>query len=276
VYEHFAYTLSIVEAVTPEPLPLLGYQLRLPTFEGPLDVLLRLIERNQLPITDVSLMAVTEQFLAYVEQLGGAPPHVLAEFAAVGARLVLLKSRSLLPRPPATEEEPETGDLARQLIEYQAVKRVAQQLAERDQAGTGAFARSLGAIAAPAPVERPRLAAHEASWLAKALRRRLAALPSPRQIVAARPLVSLATMIERVLRTLSGKSEVLFSRVAEECQDNHEVRTAFLAVLVLIRRRILDAEQAEPFSEIRLRRRPAAWRGVIGPVAIAPGDDSWS
>src|SRR5829696_2958195 len=97
-----------------------GYQLRLPTFEGPLDVLLRLIERSQLAIADVSLVAVTDQFLAYLDQVGDAPPETIAEFAAVGARLVLLKSRSLLPRPPALEDDADPGDLVRQLVAYRS------------------------------------------------------------------------------------------------------------------------------------------------------------
>src|SRR5688500_7437705 len=93
-----------------------GYQLRLPTFEGPLDVLLRLIERDQLAIADVSLVAVTDQFLRYVESLGSAPAEVLAEFATVAARLILLKSRSLLPRPQVNaEHEADPDDLVKQL-----------------------------------------------------------------------------------------------------------------------------------------------------------------
>ncbi|MBX6342262.1 MAG: segregation/condensation protein A, partial [Thermomicrobiaceae bacterium] len=107
--------------VAEPPLRLAGCQLRLPTFEGPLDVLLRLIERNQLAITDVSLVAVTDQFLAYMASLADAPPELLAEFTAVAARLLALKSRSLLPAPPAPETEEADADLAEQLIAYQAV-----------------------------------------------------------------------------------------------------------------------------------------------------------
>src|SRR6478609_6712749 len=99
---------------------LMDYQLHLPQFEGPLDVLLRLIERSQLEITDLSLMRVTEQFLTYV-----------------GARLTLLKSRSLLPRPPAEEIEEDPGDLARQLAEYRRCKQMASQLSERLASGAG-------------------------------------------------------------------------------------------------------------------------------------------
>lgn len=263
----------IVNAVAAESPLLLDYQLRLPSFEGPLDVLLRLIERDQLPITDVSLVTVTEQFLAYVESLGSVSPQVLAEFAAVGARLVLLKSRSLLPRPATTDDEADPGDLAQQLIEYQAIKRAALELAQRDQLGIGAFVRARNPVATPTPMEPPKLAAHEPSWLAKALRRRLAMIPSPREVVTARPLISLAAMVERVLRLLSGRREVLFSRVAADCENAHEIRTAFLAVLVLIRRRVVDADQAELFGDITLRRRPGHWRGLLDPLAAPSGDD---
>lgn len=263
----------IVNAVATESPLLLDYQLRLPTFEGPLDVLLRLIERDQLPVTDVSLMAVTEQFLAYVESLESVSPQVLAEFAAVGARLVLLKSRSLLPRPVAADDEAEPGDLAQQLIEYQTIKRAALELAQRDQLGIVAFPRARNQVAASEPGEPPRLAPHEPSWLAKALRRRLALIPSPREVVAARPLISLGAMVERVLRLLAGRREVLFSRVAADCQNAHEIRAAFLAVLVLIRRRAVDADQAELFGDITLRRRSGQWRGLLDPLAAPSGDD---
>jgi chromatin segregation and condensation protein Rec8/ScpA/Scc1 (kleisin family) len=77
------------------------WQLRLPTFEGPLDVLLRLIEKQQLPITDVSLALVSDQFLQAARELDGSAPETIAEFTAVGSRLVAIKARSLIPRSPA-------------------------------------------------------------------------------------------------------------------------------------------------------------------------------
>jgi segregation and condensation protein A len=272
VYGRIAYTSLVVSVSTLEPPGILGYQLRLPSFEGPFDVLLRLIERNQLPITDVSLVAVTDQFLAYVADLGGTAPDTIAEFANVASRLVLLKSRSLLPRPPAAEDEPTSSDLARQLIEYQAMKRAADELAARDRRGDGAFARGTGAILLPTGDTPPKLAAHEPVSLVRALRRRLAAIPSPRGVVSTRPLISLAAMIERVLSTLNGIGETRFSRLAGDCRDAHELRTAFLAVLILIRRRLIDAEQTEHFGEIMLRRRPASWR-LGGEPAAAAADD---
>jgi segregation and condensation protein A len=262
-----------VSATTLEPSGLLGYQLRLPSFEGPFDVLLHLVERNQLPITDVSLVAVTDQFLAYVSGLGDTPPEAIAEFASVGARLVLLKSRSLLPRPVPAADESDSSDLARQLIEYRAVKRAAEALAERDRRGEGAFARNNGAVVLPRLSDPPRLAAHQPVLLLRALRRRLAAIPSPRELVTVQPLISLAAMIERVLSALTGRGETQFSCIASQCRDGHELRTAFLAVLILIRRRLIDADQPVPFADITLVRRASAWPHPVAYTAELAADD---
>jgi segregation and condensation protein A len=237
-----------------ETADLLGYQLRLPSFEGPLDVLLRLVERSQLQITDVSLVSVTQQFLAHIATLRRADPDAIAEFTSVGTRLVLLKSRSLLPRPPAADEEEIESDLARELIEYRAVKLAAMNLAERDRLGEGGFTRAPGGVATPTAVAPPKLAVHEANWLARALRRRLTAVPSPRLLMHVKPLVSLREMVERVLQAVTARPLASFSGIARDCQDTHELRTAFLAILVLIRRRVIDAEQETPFGEITVRR----------------------
>lgn len=257
----------------PEIISVTGYQLRLPSFEGPLDVLLRLIERSQLQITDVSLVSVTDQFLAYAESLDHTDPDLIADFANVATRLVLLKSRSLLPRPPAVDDEEETSDLARELIEYRAVKEAARALAEKDRRGEGAFARAIGGIATPVPASPPKLAAHEASWLARAIRRRLSTIPSPRAIMQARPMISLREMVERVLHGLSERPQASFALIARQCRDQHELRTAFLAVLVLIRRREIDAEQETPFGEITVRRITGGLRPGLDESMIFAGDD---
>jgi len=243
-----------VSITAPDLAGLNGYQLRLPSFEGPLDVLLRLIERHQLAITDVSLVAVTDQFLAHLAALGEAPPATVAEFAAIGARLVLLKSRSLLPRPIAVEDETDPDDLIRQLEEYRSFKDAARLLAARDAAAEGAFARGDGGVAVPKPPSPPKLALHQPNALARALRRRLTAVPSPIAALATTPVVTLREMVERVLVALTGSGRARFGDVLTRCTGHQEVLTAFLAVLVLIRRRVVEAEQSELFGEITLRR----------------------
>ncbi|MDQ3045063.1 MAG: segregation/condensation protein A, partial [Chloroflexota bacterium] len=163
---------------TENSMTLDGYQTRLPTFEGPLDLLLRLIERSQLAITDVSLVAVTDQFLDYRDRLGGAPAHVVAEFASVGARLVLIKSRGLLPKPPVTELDAEPDALVNQLETYRALKRAATYLADVDAIGRGGFSpHGLGVRSRE--VASPSLANYSASVLRQSLRRRMNVVMRP-------------------------------------------------------------------------------------------------
>src|ERR687890_2457224 len=98
------------------------YQFRLPSFEGPLDVLLRLIERDQLAISEISLLAVFDQFLAHLDTLEADAPDAIAAFVLVAGRLSVLKSRALLPRPAKPLEEADEIDLITQLEAYRAVK----------------------------------------------------------------------------------------------------------------------------------------------------------
>ena len=155
--------------------PLLhDYQLRLPSYEGPLDVLLRLIEGQQLPISDVSLMAVLDQFLEYMATRFAPEPGEIAEFAAIAGRLTVLKSRELLPRPAPALEDDDPSDLVRQLEEYRAIK-IAAALLSTTQ-GVGGYGRG-ASIEHPPPViaAMPR---QSARVLARALHRWLSRVPS--------------------------------------------------------------------------------------------------
>src|SRR3989304_337605 len=101
-----------------------AFQLQLPVFEGPLDLLLYLIEREELDITAVSLVQVTDQYLSYLRSGEQIDATALAEFIAIGARLLYLKSRALLPKPPPAEEPLEglAEDLVQRLREYRRFK----------------------------------------------------------------------------------------------------------------------------------------------------------
>jgi len=237
------------------PLTLVNYQTRLPSFEGPLDLLLRLIERQKLDITEVSLVAVTDQFLAFVAEMDDAPLEVIAEFTSVGTRLTLLKSRSLLPKPPVRDEdeEPDPDDLVEQLRAYKRLKEIAQQLGQRRDDDLVSFGhRGTGPIARKTEVAPPKLAHYDASVLVRAVRRRLAAIPVAVQMIRQRRIVSIREMTDRVLDLLSSVPRVRFSQVVEEYQTRSETATAFLATLVLIRRRAVDATQDGMFGEIVL------------------------
>lgn len=234
------------------PSLLADYQLRLPAFEGPLDVLLHLIERSELTITDISLALVTDQFLTYVQTLSDAPPDLLADFVAMGARLTVLKSRSLLPRPTIVEDEPEPSDLARQLARYRQLRDAAMQLQARQLDGASCFATSESNARTPIRLGVVRLAHYEASALPRSLRRRLASLPRPAEVLHQRPIVSLREMIQRIVALPRRGHPRPFSSVLTQCETRAEMATAFLAVLVLVRRQLIGATQKSRFGAITL------------------------
>ena len=131
--------------------------INLPTFDGPLDLLLHLIERNELDITGVSLAKVAEQFLVEVERLKGINERIetLMEFIVVGAQLALIKSRALLPQTPVTiegeDEEDPAEALARRLREYKQFKEMTQLFKHREEQGLRTYLRIT-----PFPITMPK------------------------------------------------------------------------------------------------------------------------
>jgi segregation and condensation protein A len=236
-----------------QPVNLADYQLRLPAFEGPLDLLLRLIERAALPISEVSLVSVTDQFMAHIRDLGSVDPESLADFTAMGSRLVLLKSRSLLPRPATPDEDDEVEDLVARLREYQVIKDAARQLEERRREHDRSYARTVFIKVQPnaAPA---MLAEHDPLGLVRALRRRISIVPQAPRLIVEKPRLSLRVVLERVLAVVRPGKRWQFTDLAGPDSNRDETMTTFLAMLVLVRRRVFDAEQSEPFGPIELWR----------------------
>ena len=241
--------------VVPQAQELAGYQLRLPNYEGPLDVLLRLIERDQLAITDVSLVAVTEQFVDYTATLIDVPAAVLADFTATAARLLALKARSLLPSSPADEVEPEPDDLTLQLVAYQAAKRAAEELRRREVDCLRSWPRGQSALVEFTVSER--LVASPLGSLAGALRRCLGrAAPAP-VVHRPSPVISLAATMRRLLGRL-GSGWARFSELQDPFASREERAVAFIALLSLLRQRTVLARQSELFGEIDVMRQRGA------------------
>ena len=236
------------------------YTVHLPVFEGPLDLLLHLIERDELDITAVSLAAVTDQYLAYVEQLEEVEPRTLAEFLTIAAQLMLIKSRLLLPQPEP-EEEPEEEDpaeaLARRLTEYQQFKRVAAELQDRQEKGLRGYSRIT-----PAPTPSPRLDLSDttASDLAQTLRTLLSQRPrvaSVDQVV--KPLrITLSEKIAMLRAALKKRKKVRFHQLIRRARSRQEVIVTFLAVLEMLKQQQVIVHQDRIFGEITLERAPDA------------------
>jgi len=227
------------------------YPIRLPTFEGPLDLLLQLIEREELDITAISLAQVTDQYLAVIEEMGRRNLADLAAFLVVAAKLVLIKSRVLLPRPPSEQDlgvEDIAADLIRQLETYRRFKQVAQELGQREEAGLAAYVRPMPAAPAPAWFDLEEVTLE---GLLAAAREALEALPAtPADEVIAPPPVTVAEQIARIEERLVRKGRIRFDEVLSESASRVEVIITLLAVLELVKQDRVRVCQEELFGPI--------------------------
>lgn len=232
-----------------------GYQLTLPTFEGPLDLLLHLIEREELDITNIALVAVTDQYMAYLHSGEQINIDALADFIAIGAKLLLLKSRALLPRPPAgeTEAEPEDddeGDLARQLVEYKLFKEAAGRLRDIETAGLHSYPRLAPPPELPAPTG---LDGVTLSLLQDMVLAALSRQPEEETATVIHPnRITVRDKIRLIRELLAADGRASFAALIGECRSRMEIIVSFMAVLELIKSRVLDAHQDAAFADIVL------------------------
>jgi segregation and condensation protein A len=226
------------------------FTLALPEFEGPLQLLLHLIESRQLDVLTVPLASVAD---AYVEHLARNPVNAvhLSEFVAIAAQLIYLKSKRMLPTeplPPLPDgtDEPDEDELRRRLVEYRAMRDAARALGERD--GTVPVMRREPresdlpeAPIQPLPVD-VLVAALEA----------LAAIPEPESappVVVARE-ITIGQQIDVLRRALARGGRVVLQSILAGCRTRTEAAVTFLATLELMRRREVTAQQDELFGPI--------------------------
>lgn len=220
------------------------------TFEGPLDLLLQLIESEKLDITTISLAAVTDEYLAYVEQLEQRRLPEIAEWLVIAARLLVLKSRALLPQADAETEEP-ADDLAAQLAEYKLFKELAAVLDTGLRSMPISISRSPSALALP-----PQLVTDgvELGLLQQSFSSLLEQLPDdkPAQGPDVEPTVSLEERISYV-RSQLGNGPQAFERLFATVRSRLTLIVTFLAILELFKQGLIGvvANQAKLTLQLR-------------------------
>ncbi|HHX64720.1 MAG TPA: segregation/condensation protein A [Chloroflexi bacterium] len=255
------------------------YRVSLDVFEGPLDLLLRLIEREELDITLVSLAVVADQYLAHIAEMRELSAANLAEFVVIAARLVVIKSRVLLPRPEDEEDDQDEEwgeDLVERLREYKRFKDAALRLRNIEELGRHAYPR----VAPPPQIERPLKPGEvTVDELIDALRRVLAARPAapPVDDVVAPIVVRIGDCVRNIERMVRRYGRVRFSTVMRRARSRLEVIVTFLAMLEMIKQQRLRAVQERSFSDIYLEERepdPGAEVGPIDPREYGETDDA--
>ena len=228
-----------------------GFEIDIDDFEGPLDLLVQLIEKQGLDITGVSVLAVTDQFVAYAHQLHEQFAEAASEFLLVASRLALLKSRALLPKVEPEDEEESVDDLAERLRVYAAFKAVAMDLDTRLRAGESSFIR----VAEPSlPQPSPEPGAGDLMRLLTALEQ-LLQVDTPIESLVEAPTrrFRVADKVQDLQARLKSHGTLAFDSIAAACADRAELIATFVAVLHLVRQRAATVEQSGAFGSIVLR-----------------------
>lgn len=235
-----------------------SYSIHLPEFEGPLDLLLQMIEHREFDITRVSLAAVADQYLEFVTRPGVIELNALADYLVIAAKLILAKSRLLLPQAEnenvdVVEDSAEA--LARQLRQYKLFKQVAQYLRQREQQGLHTFPRR---VPPPRPtVARPtKIEGLSFDALYEALRHTIETNPPLPTGTLVEPLrISIHHRIEMIRELTRQSSRVRFTALLQDARSRVEAIVIFLAVLESIKRKLVHVQQDELFGEIFLMQR---------------------
>lgn len=236
------------------------YKVQLPVFEGPLDLLLRLIEQEELDITTVALAQVADQYLAHLAELEERQARDLSDFLVVAAKLLLIKSEALLPRPPSPTPEAEAEDsgdqLVQQLLIYKRFKSIANLLHEREKQGLHSYIRL-----APLPKRDPQLDIGDATVqdLLRVAQEALDVVNGPPVGEVVSPVtVTIDQQIELIKQKLSQRRQIRFRQLLSEATTRVEIIVTLLAVLELIKQDQITVKQEKLFGAIILEESPEA------------------
>jgi segregation and condensation protein A len=228
----------------------------LDTFEGPLDLLLYLIKRQNLDILDIPIAAVTAQYIQYIELMQGLRLELAAEYLVMAAMLAEIKSRMLLPRPQglAEEEDDPRAELIRRLLEYERFKQAALDLDSLPR-----LERDLFAVRAQLPAGHlnrlpPEVDLREILIALRGVLARADLFTSHR---VEKESLSLRERMSLVLERVRGGQFTRFTELFDVTEGRAGVVVTFLAILELIRSATLELVQPEPFAPIHVRMREA-------------------
>jgi len=239
------------------------YKVQFEVFEGPLDLLLYLVKKEEVDIYEVNLTKIATQFIEYIELMRQLDLEVAGEFLVMASTLMYIKSRELLPVDQQVEaegdeeEEDPRWELIRQLVEYKKFKDAAGQLQKREAEQENVFPRLPGKLEfEPAqPPPRPEVSLFDLIHAVSSVLKRFQQRDEPRDIFDDKWSVS--EKIELLRQLIGGKGALKFSELFQQIASRMEVVVTFLALLELIRLKQIVVSQPAPFGEIEIWRAPA-------------------
>ena len=248
------YGEPVNELPTDLYIPPEALEVFLETFEGPLDLLLYLIRKQNINVLDIPMAELTRQYLGYVEMMRRTHLELAAEYLLMAAVLIEIKSRLLLPRPPAppgAEPEDPRAELVRRLLEYERMKQAAREidampLAERDFATVRIWFERVTAARLPnvAPDDL------RGAWAVLIQRARV-----NRHHLVTREQLSVRSEMSRMLKLLQPARYLEFTTLFAEHADIAHLVVTFLALLELCREQLVEVQQAAPYAPIHVQLR---------------------
>ena len=237
----------------------MSYKVRLELFEGPLDLLLYLIKKEEMDIADIPMAQITDQYLQYLEVMQLLDLEIAGEFLVMAAELMRIKSRLLLPpeEQPAeeVEEEDPRAELIRRLLEYQKFKEAAKRLGNLESNRKDIFTRRVGEYS-----EGTGLGEGETYFetgifdLINAFSKVIQRLPKKMLYEIVKDEFTVEGKIHEILHLIVTEPAVLFSRLFERARNRFEVVATFLAILELIRTQEIVVRQKTLFGDIEISR----------------------
>jgi len=233
-----------------------AYQVKLESFEGPLDLLLHLVRINKVEITDIPIVEITRQYNDYLELMRELSLEVAGEYLVMAASLMHIKSRMLLPPDPDAGDEEEGDDpraeLAQQLLDYQKFKQAAESLQAMESRRSLIWTRE----EVPQEFVDEELLAVDMFDLLQAFQTLLGRLGDEAQRQLRRDNVSVAEKISWLTDLLEQRESLNLLQLLEELPTRLDRIATFLALLEMLRLRLVFAFQRKLFDEIRIARRP--------------------
>lgn len=246
------------------------YAIKVPAFEGPLDLLLHLIRENKIDIYDIPIAVITRQYLEYIELMKELNLEIASEFIVMAATLIYIKSRLLLPVEEGVEtaeEEDPRANLVNRLLEYQAFKEVSQKMREREEFWANIFSRE--------PAQEDKALEREVKLfdlsifdMLSALKKLLSKAPAETLLIT-REMLTLKDKVRLVLERLNKASSIKFDDLFTDDRSKIQIIITFLAILEVIRLGIAKAYQEGLGSVIWILKQDTNDYGQIEPDQIA-------
>lgn len=244
----------------------MSYKIKLPVFEGPFDLLLFLIKKNEIDVYDIPVAEITRQYLEYIELMKILDLDIAGEFIEMVATLLLIKVRMLLPRPEGTDEEDiedPRSQLVAQLLEYKLFKDASFSLGDLEYRRRRRFSRTKPKqMLTPEPIAEDVFLDDVSLFdLLTAFKNALDNMPKVTVHQVSIIKVTLEEQVGFIVEQIGNRPYILFREICKKLQTKIELIVTFMAILDLARLHFLAAKQSEVFGEIRL--------AVLQPLTMA-------